>query len=157
MLYSFLSRLLFGRLFFLLLFYRVHVDGTQMFVFGQKFVQRVRWVDGCILFGGIFARVLEDDLGPAWMLYDKLLGQRSNKTTDEIYQVGIRSHRRLCRALSPSTSLWSCALPPRRPSTSRHQDFRPGRDSCWRLSAQRGSPVAILAGLSRGGTNELKV
>ena len=46
----------------------VHVDLAQVLALVEKLVQRVRRVDGLVLFGGIFAGVLEDDFGAAGVL-----------------------------------------------------------------------------------------
>lgn len=56
---------------FLLLFLLdgIHVHLAQMLALVEKLVERVRRVDGLILFCRIFAGVLEDDLGAAGVFW----------------------------------------------------------------------------------------
>jgi hypothetical protein len=67
-----LSALLLRVNFLLLLLHSVHVHLAQMLRLVQVLVEGVRWVDRFVLFGRIFASILQDDLGTTWMLGEEL-------------------------------------------------------------------------------------
>ena len=56
-----------GVLRLLFLLYRIHIDLAEMLALVQELVERVGRVDWFVLFGCIFASVLQDDLGSTGM------------------------------------------------------------------------------------------